>query len=116
MFPIPPDMQRALSGQLVGIYAARLEASERRLDRLAAALEGCAPDADPTCAVLDAWRQEEQIWVDGWMAGWIACPTRKNSWMHFGMRGSTCIDPVHHAHAPHHRSATHSAYGVLYSR
>ena len=64
----PPDMQRELSGQLVGIYATRLEASERRLDRLATALEGCAPDADPTCAVLDAWRQEEQIWVD-WVGG-----------------------------------------------
>ena len=63
-----PDMQRELSGQLVGIYATRLEASERRLDRLAAALEGCAPDTDPTCAVLDAWRQEEQIWVD-WVGG-----------------------------------------------
>ena len=62
-----PEMQRQLAIQLVAMSEGRLAMVAERLERVEKALESCDAAEDASCEMLEAWKEQEALWVN-WMA------------------------------------------------
>ena len=65
-----PWEQRMLADHLAQLSVQRLVEAEARLGIVESALESCDVKDEASCAVLEQWRVQEQLWVD-WIAGEI---------------------------------------------